>query len=731
MATIEEMLANINAQQSQTAQTTLSIQDMLSGIQAGSSASSQPEKQSIMDWFKGGKRESNIPLIENANLGLPPEKNAQMLALLTTTASDDRLASGIKKILPDAQFDKDQYDNLVVIAPVFRDGQQTQQYTRFYPNPKGLNTVDIMQAAGAVTAGQALAATGGLIGVPVSGVLGGGLLGLTEAGLIEAASSALSDDPFQVFDLPLGFVGGAAGSKVAQVLGDLIAKIKTSPKAVLDTDGNLKPAVRNQISALGLDPDNITAEIASKLQSQIRKVGDPQASARLTEAQSLPTPVPLTRGDATGSRSQQLFEEQIESGVYGEPARLTMEARRGQQQGAMRQNLEQIQKSLGGSEITQQGQAASQIPSALSALRQSERQAASALFTEADQAGYAFIPANQAGALADSLRASLRTFSPSEVQATSAIVDTMEENLAAAGDIKSLFNSRQRLVKTGAPNTPERAAANAVKSVLDKQLKLLVDQQLLTGNPEAVTAQLKAISNYADFASKWKGDGVLNKLTEKTVRDGERIFKQDPASVANFLFGAKGAKLVSAPEMARDLATLKRTLPEDQWNELRQEAFLHMANRAEGTARSGDLEISGAKFQTFWNEMKNRNPDLVKGLFTPEEQKLISRFASVASRVTSRAQNYSNSATTANTLLQQLSQSIGGTTVAKLALRAPFIRMITNTVASVRAEDAFKVPLGRATQPLSGAAGAGAASGSGGDPAYDLYENISGVRIPR
>ena len=74
--------------------------------------------QGVMDWFKGGQREDNIPLASGANLGLPSDKARQMLALLTTTASDDRLQAGIKNILPNSQFDKDQYGNLVVITPI-------------------------------------------------------------------------------------------------------------------------------------------------------------------------------------------------------------------------------------------------------------------------------------------------------------------------------------------------------------------------------------------------------------------------------------------------------------------------------------------------------------------------------------------------------------------------------------------------------------------------------------
>ena len=79
---------------------------------------SNPEKSFIekgvdavdatIEWFKGGKRDPNIPLANQANLGLPNKEATLLVSLLATTANDERLASGIKKIIPNAEFDKDE-----------------------------------------------------------------------------------------------------------------------------------------------------------------------------------------------------------------------------------------------------------------------------------------------------------------------------------------------------------------------------------------------------------------------------------------------------------------------------------------------------------------------------------------------------------------------------------------------------------------------------------------------
>ena len=186
MATIDEMLKKLEAEQGVVNQTVgnenaniLTPDAMLAELE-NPTTQAAPEKIGLIDWLKGGKREDNIDLIQNAPLNLPSQKAAQMTALLATTASDDRLQSGIEKIIPNAQFDKDKYGNLVVISPIYNnEGNELQQYTRFYPNPVGLQTQDLMQAAGVITLGQLIST-------------GVGALGLTAASPLLAGMTAVS-----------------------------------------------------------------------------------------------------------------------------------------------------------------------------------------------------------------------------------------------------------------------------------------------------------------------------------------------------------------------------------------------------------------------------------------------------------------------------------------------------------------------------------------------------------
>jgi len=151
-----------------------------SGNTSQADSDAEPEKGLVgrtVDWFKGGKREESIPLAREANLGLPAKETAKMVALMATTASDDRLQSGIKNIIPGAEFQKDQFGNLVAIVPVYKDGEPTQQYKRFYPNPEGLDFNDMMIASGAASLGGPI--VGGLkaLGAATTGLLGAATVG--------------------------------------------------------------------------------------------------------------------------------------------------------------------------------------------------------------------------------------------------------------------------------------------------------------------------------------------------------------------------------------------------------------------------------------------------------------------------------------------------------------------------------------------------------------------------
>ena len=669
--------------------------------------------QRTVDWFKGGQREETIPLANKANLNLPTDKAAKMVGLLATTASDDRLQSGIKDIIPGAEFDKDQYGNLVVISPVYKDGEPTQQYTRFYPNPKGLDLTDIMQASGAVALGQAIAATGGALGLPVAGMSGGGLIGATEAGLVEAISAYLSGKRFKAGDVPAGAVGGAAGAKVsakaAELMGRLVRAFRSSPRAMFNGNGQLQPKIAAELEKAGIDPQTVTQDTLKDISRRIEAGVDPVEAGRLAEAQNLPVPVPMTTGAVTGSKGQQLFENAAESGAFGQTAESMMQGSRAKTQEALQQNVPAITERIAGSAptVTQTGQGGAAAQDALSAQRSAASQRADNLYEKARGSGSAFMDEDSALNMTRRIGEQMGAkFEMSNIPQTSAFMSRLDNIIADGGDVREMFALRTRVTSLGTELGVEGKAARELKNILDAELTGAMQNALIYGDAATVGLWKSAVSNYADFAKLWKSKGgILNAVTETTVKDGEKVLKVTPEQASNYIFGVSTNRLSTNPKIASNIITMQKQLPEEQWNQLRQEAFLRIA-QAGKTAKAGEDMFSGVNFRKEWKKLSDNNPAMIKALFNTEERALIDQFANVAARATGGEINASNSANSAFNLLGRLGSAFGSTNLGQFMTRVVGANMIRSAYGSARASSAIR---GNPT-PMNFAAGAGAGS---------------------
>lgn len=690
------------------------------------------------DYMTGGRREfEDLSLMPKLNL--PLEKAARLTGLLATTSSDDRLMSGVSEIIPGAQFDKDKYNNLIVVAPIYDDaGNPTERRTKFYPNPEGFQLVNAMQVAGVASLANPIVGTLKRLGMGANSLLTAATAGGIEAGLIEGASSELSNDNYQKLDPVLGAGGGALGQKAFQFLSFLKRAYLTRPPAVMDQYGNFTPSILKMINDLGLDPSEVSQTLARNIAKEVDTALEPGAVASVAAAQSLPVPVNLTRGDASGVAGQQLIEDQMLKGGFGENAGRTMQTNRDLQQVQLRGNIDEIQGSLGGPAVTAQGQGGAAAQEVLGNLRASESAVADDLYTAARRTGAAYLdtgPGSISDELAAAVRGTLRDFPADQAPGTHARVADMMAALDESGSVADLLTIRRQLVNTGVKGTPDSAAAGQINQVLDSYLEKAVDDVLMSGDEAAISATMKAIRNYKQFASRWKRPGgILPKLTERVEADGSMRFKLAPEAVTNYLFGSSGSGLASKAALARDMQTLKNNLPKEQFDMLRQEAFLMISRGAQqGVDNTGNTAVSGAMFQKAWNKMRDQNPELLNTLFTKDERRLIGQFASVAARVTGGAKNTSNSATSASNMIGKLGLMLGNSTMLKWASRMPIVNGLRNSMyGSTAAENAFKLPIVRKANPMAiGGGAASASSGEGGDQILEEYRQMVGPRISR
>ena len=288
-------------------------------------------------------------------------------------------------------------------------------------------------------------------------------------------------------------------------------------------------------------------------------------------------------------------------------------------------------------------------------------------------------------------------FELSNIPMTKGFIDDLDRTLAEGGDVREMFAIRQRLTSLGSEIGQEGVAARRLKGIFDTEMGTALDDALISGDEAAVSAWKSAISNYKDFAATWKSKGgILNKLTEKVGRDGDMVLKVSPEAASNAIFGVSSSKISSNPQVARDLLKLRKTLPAAEWDGIRQEAFMRLANAGK-TASGGEDLFSGVNFRKEWKKMSTDNPAMIKALFLPEERKLIDQFANVSARATGGAINSSNSAAAGANILGTLATSLGSTNVAQFATRAVGGNMLRKAFGGARAISAIQAAPTRQT----------------------------------
>jgi len=644
-----------------------------------------------VDWLVGGEREESIPtLFDGGNAGMgafnwPKGKKIKVVSLITTTNDEQRLKSGLSDILPGSTFSKDRFDNLVVTTPIYRDGKPTEQVNRFYPNPKGMDSTNAMQISGAGALATGLGKAAQIIGLPMASWWTAAGLGATEAGVIEGTSASLSNDTFKTADVPLGALGGMGGKYLGDLIGKLSAWLKKPAAEVVDERGLLKPEVVQTMTEAGVDVDAVTAQMAQETMQQASTGVDPLEAARIAAAGTLPVPVPLTKGEVTGSAAQQIFEREAFKGVYGEGPSRIMRGVDAEKQAALAQNVPKIQETLAGtSDVIQRGQAGAAAQANLANQREAAQRQANDLYTRARGRGAAFMDPAGASSLVDEARMLVRdSYSVLDAPSTTAILDDLDEVVALGGDINRVFQIRRQLVNAGATST-DRSAAKAVNRLIDGKLEEMANNALISGDQEAVTAWAKAIKNYKTFKTTWDTPtGILSKLTEKVGKDGDTVLKISPEAASNAILGVTNNNIINAGESTRTLITLKKYLPKNQWDGIRQEVFLNFAEKARKESM-GDKVFSGVSFNTSWKKFAENNIAAMKGLFSPEEIKLINQFSSVAARATGGASNTSNTSAAASGLLQKLAKMLGSTNSGR------FVSRVTpglNAISGVRASN--------------------------------------------
>ena len=618
----------------------------------------------VAKWMSGANVQYPEVPIGAAPTTATASQKAKYLALISSTLDDYKLEAGIQNIFPGAMTTYDNKGNLLVSLESKDEKGQPLGWSTFYPNPRGLDKSTILQLSGAIAGAapvEAALSLSPLIGIGskvlTRGYRGAAVTAATETALTERVSASITGLPYDWSAPGSALVFGPTflglGKLLGKSAGYIIDKYKANPASVINADGTLTTAARDYITAQGLNPDDIQGSLFTAFKQLVDSGAIPSEAAVRAQANGLPVPVLLTTGQQTRDNGQMLWEDMIAKGMNESQATEVLRAFYKAQVVAVKENIAIISEGIGVKPI--RGSAAEEAQKILIDQRDAARATANAKYTAARKYQQVFLDPSSAQNLAGDLDVKLGSFNRSTTPKTWLLVDEIKDGLAKGMDVDTINTYRQQLRNAANEMGPEgmaaRTAIDAVDNYLDDVVKSNLFQQTdMFGNAvegEAIRLWKDAINTWSGFKNRWETAGILNDLTEETMRDGKFQPKVSPADAVNYIFAVNFLNIVNKKNIVRDLQVLKEQLPAEYWNSLRGEVVTKLFDGTlTKTSDEAAEQISG-KFNKDWAIFRRSNQPLVNLLFTSAEQAQIGSLASVSGRIADRTVNRSNTTSAA------------------------------------------------------------------------------------
>lgn len=636
-------------------------------------------------------------LPEGIQVGAPTMKGRFKAGFGFAAASDDKQRQQIiEENYPGSTFRQDAKGNTI----------GKYQDSEFVLNKPGLSTMDILPAAlqnnlflrGAKAGAKLAPWLGRALGVGTGAAA-------TQVGLdITANMTGARKDAIEM-GKSAALAGGLAGG--AELFAPAVAKVYQMMRGrpVVNGAGAVTEEARTVMRDAGINPDDMSDEFVTMLRNYSGRMDDPVATGRLAQGQALPVPIRQTRGQITMNPQQQRLEEAMRANSYGDTAGQRMRGVAADQQAQIGQNLEAIQTGLSGGQrqVVQGGQGGEMVSGRLNQMYDAEKAGVDAAYDAARGSGPAFVPGRVADVGNQRITAAVSDqFVLDTVPNTKLVIERLNKIIpdkATPASIKDLFQWRQQMSNVKKMGGAEAKAAGLATGEFDKVIDDALDQALMSGDDEAIGLWRDAISKNREFATRFKGNDLVGKLTKRAFDTDARELAVDPTSAANYILSHAKMGPAGKQNIVPDMKKLRFTLGADsaEWNAIREEAFMRFAQVGKGSSGGGESAFSGMNFRTNWKNAWDRDTPLMSQLFTPKEKQIIDQFADVSARVTSQVRQGGNPSGT--------SYAAGD-----LLMRLPFGRKLRDFLqeaeGATRASQALKVPYREIPAGYLGAAGA-------------------------
>jgi hypothetical protein len=614
-------------------------------------------------------------------------------------------------------------------APTLKPG-------KYYLNKPGLSGQDIAETVGTILP----AAIGGGVGASAGKAVAAGLGRVAGAAIGSGIGSIAQDlgaqaegsrDPVSLKAAGQVAALAGAGEFAIPIIGKFLGGFVRNRRYF--ANGALTPAGEDVFRRLGVDPSDVSPELAASFGKMAATAESPEQAAILAQSRALPGgPVPLTRGDLSRNVRQQRFEDAALKGIEGEAARTVAVGAQQAKNEALFRNAAAVQGRIGGNvqpQITAPAEGMLQAQQGLAAKAAAAKQAIGDAYITA-RGGEAYLDSRYVQGLADHITTGVRRdFTPGTVDAAEKVMadlrglgDTTAQGTGSAS-IRQLEEWRQRASRTyrGLADTdPSKAAIKQMLDGYDAMTKVALRRSLYQGDVAAVEAWKKAAGLRADFAKRFQSNEIMGDLIERGP--GGKGLKVSPDDALNYLWTVNG---VGKKGAGQALYAMKQELGADSapWLALKEAQFMRLLrSQGEGNKLGGDMRplFSGDKFMTAFRKAMTDSPEMMRSLYTPEDFALVKQFAEIAQRATNRVEGAVNTSGSAYALNDIVNRMIGSGLLGRLGIAT--VRKLTGWAVegskAVRMQNALRDPL--AIRAAPGAGRAGAAAGPTGPLAYRL-----------
>jgi len=366
--------------------------------------------------------------------------------------------------------------------------------------------------------------------------------------------------------------------------------------------------------------------------------------------QNLPVRVPLTKADVTQDINLQSTLDDASQGLLGERAKGLADQVKLEQSQGLKANIEEFQKAVSGRQTALQAQEAGLgIDRSSQAIKLAAGDTKRAINDAYNQAKS--LDASIDGELVKAFGASSRKklidegFDIVESPRLSKSLEELEELKLVDGklsesSVKNLelwrkrTNKRIESVKLSDPS--EAQALRTLKNDYDDFSSQALDEGLIRGNEEAITAWKNARDLRADFGQRFQTPKVIDKIVRENLTQEETV---------NLIFG--GSRMGFKNQAGRIAKDIKNVLGEQSaaFKNLKEEAILRLVKNQRET-------FSGAKFNTAFEKAMADNPTLMRELFNVDEIADLKAFARFAKSVTEKKVGATNPSGTFNKLVR-------------------------------------------------------------------------------